>query len=58
LPQIPTQTAPTVTPEVATSSTSAAIIGSLTLPSLILLGIALGIIVFAGWSFFRGGDAQ
>lgn len=33
------------------------IIFGLTLPSLVLLGIAFGIIIFAGFSFYRGGEA-
>ena len=33
------------------------IIFGLTLPAMILLGIALGIIAIAGFSFFRGGEA-
>jgi hypothetical protein len=58
LPQIPTQTAPTEIPEEAVSTSPEPVIGNLTLPSLILLGIALGIIAFAGFAFFRGGNAR
>lgn len=58
LPQIPTHVAPTETPDSASDSIPNTYILGLTLPSLILLSIAIGIIIVSGVAFFRGGDAS